>query len=350
MMKSLFLWLTGCALSILTIGQNLIPNAGFESNSGLPSTTGEWDLVDDWDNCGSSLSSPDYFHLNGSLGGDLPETPIGEVYPYEGEAVMGITFTGRRGENYREYISVALSSPLTVGQKYRLSFQITNGKLSSTTNAGLAISGIGTLFSTNVPVQTANEPINLSPQQELEGVLFTDDWYTFNYTFIADQAYTHLTVGAFRDDNSRLIEDELGTDPALAYYFVDAFELREYEVEDGITELENPSSRNDEIDVEVEGDAFGDFYIPNAFSPDNDGINDFFKPTSLEKIPFQMKIYNKWGELVYEMDESDMGWDGSDVSRNKTSQCYIWQLVYEKAINNGDREERILEGSLTVVR
>lgn len=351
-MKAFCLGVAMSLLSVLAYGQNLIPNPGFELNSGLPSTTGEWSLVEDWGNAGSVLSSPDYFHLNGILGGDLPETPIGEVYPYEGEAIMGVAFSGIRGENYREYISTALNSTLQTGQKYSLSFKITNGKLSSTSNGGLGISDIGVLLSTSAIGQTDDGPIHLSPQHKLEGVLFTETWYTFNCTFVADQDYSVITIGVFDDDSSILIEEEDGNNPNLAYYFLDAFELREFEEEedDGLSDSEQLSDTDEEIPGEEEINVSGDFYIPNAFSPDNDGINDFFKPTSLKNIPFQMKIFNKWGELVYEMDESDSGWDGSDLNRYKVSQCYIWQLIYEKTIPGSAHEEKVLEGSLTVVR
>ncbi len=49
-------------------------------------------------------------------------------------------------------------------------------------------------------------------------------------------------------------------------------------------------------------------YIPNAFTPNNDGINDNFKPTGLGMKRYQMMIYNRWGEKVFESDENNVAW------------------------------------------
>ena len=51
--------------------------------------------------------------------------------------------------------------------------------------------------------------------------------------------------------------------------------------------------------------------FPNAFSPDGDGLNDIFNFESRFITAVQMKIYNRWGELVYQTTEIDQGWDGT---------------------------------------
>jgi gliding motility-associated-like protein len=55
-----------------------------------------------------------------------------------------------------------------------------------------------------------------------------------------------------------------------------------------------------------------EYFTPNAFSPNGDGLNDFFKVNALYKnVSFNMVIYNRWGQLVFESDNIDQGWDGS---------------------------------------
>ncbi len=55
--------------------------------------------------------------------------------------------------------------------------------------------------------------------------------------------------------------------------------------------------------------------VPNAFSPNNDGLNDFFKPViALGCVPSQysLRIFNRWGQMIYKSnDEFDQGWDGT---------------------------------------
>ncbi len=61
------------------------------------------------------------------------------------------------------------------------------------------------------------------------------------------------------------------------------------------------------------------FYIPNAFTPNADGDNDIFTAVGEEIEDFQMQIFDRWGELIYETSNLQSGWDGtakggSDIS------------------------------------
>ena len=72
----------------------------------------------------------------------------------------------------------------------------------------------------------------------------------------------------------------------------------------------------DEIVVEVDADR--NVYIPNVFSPNADGINDFFTPivgSGVTNVNY-MRVFDRWGQLVYEQqnflpfDDFSTGWDG----------------------------------------
>jgi len=52
------------------------------------------------------------------------------------------------------------------------------------------------------------------------------------------------------------------------------------------------------------------FYVPNAFTPNGDGINDFFRPYLTNFSEYQMLIYDRWGEMVFETDNILNSWDG----------------------------------------
>lgn len=68
-----------------------------------------------------------------------------------------------------------------------------------------------------------------------------------------------------------------------------------------------------------------DILLPNVFSPNGDGINDVIKPILLgieELICF--KIYNRWGNLVFETKNRDFGWDGAFRASNQETETYMW--------------------------
>ena len=52
------------------------------------------------------------------------------------------------------------------------------------------------------------------------------------------------------------------------------------------------------------------FFIPNAFSPNYDGLNDEFLVVGNGVEEFYMEIYNRWGELVFKSTDINYGWDG----------------------------------------
>ncbi len=76
---------------------------------------------------------------------------------------------------------------------------------------------------------------------------------------------------------------------------------------------------------------------PNAFSPDNDGMNDRFKlifdcpPTT-----FLMRVYSRWGEIVYEGLNPEEGWDGTVNGNPASSDVYIWTATVDGVENHGE--------------
>ena len=81
------------------------------------------------------------------------------------------------------------------------------------------------------------------------------------------------------------------------------------------------------------------YYIPNAFSPNGDGVNDLFRLQSSTPTEFRMHIYNRWGSLIFETDQS-IPWDGS-VNGNRVPEG-VYLYVIE---SNGQR----FSGDVTVV-
>lgn len=87
--------------------------------------------------------------------------------------------------------------------------------------------------------------------------------------------------------------------------------------------------------------------IPNIFSPNGDGRNDFFRPLiSAKAAIIDMKIYNRWGQKVYDNDSNDQGWNGQLNSSNMPTDVYVYQVIIEQP--NGQRIMK--EGDVTLIR
>ena len=74
-------------------------------------------------------------------------------------------------------------------------------------------------------------------------------------------------------------------------------------------------------------------YIPNSFTPNADGLNDNFGISGEGIGKFSMKIYNNWGELVFETNDINQKWDGSFHGKPAEEGVYVY-MVSAKGINN----------------
>lgn len=71
-------------------------------------------------------------------------------------------------------------------------------------------------------------------------------------------------------------------------------------------------------------------YIPNAFTPNNDGVNDVFKAYGVEVREFALSVWNRWGDKVFETNDLEGFWDGSYQGGDYYSQneVYTWEVEY----------------------
>jgi len=71
-------------------------------------------------------------------------------------------------------------------------------------------------------------------------------------------------------------------------------------------------------------------YIPSAFTPGNNGINDKFKPIVYGKtIHYKLVVYNRWGNIVFETANPNLGWDGSFKGVLQDKSTFVWTLNYQ---------------------
>ncbi|MBK9283064.1 MAG: gliding motility-associated C-terminal domain-containing protein [Sphingobacteriaceae bacterium] len=86
-------------------------------------------------------------------------------------------------------------------------------------------------------------------------------------------------------------------------------------------------------------DAFS-VYIPNTFTPNNDGLNDVFnvKGVGLSSEGYSMEIYDRWGNLVYSTKELTKGWDGKIKDLNGEVGVYVYKVKVSSDNNQGRKE------------
>lgn len=77
-----------------------------------------------------------------------------------------------------------------------------------------------------------------------------------------------------------------------------------------------------------------ELWIPNTFSPNNDGKNDVFYAYSHLIQDFEMDIFDRWGKHIFHSDDINGGWDGTYKSRGQQEDVYVWKIRYKKVHSN----------------
>lgn len=89
------------------------------------------------------------------------------------------------------------------------------------------------------------------------------------------------------------------------------------------------------------------FELPNTFTPDNDGTNDRFRLLKNDAVEIlEFKVFNRWGQLVYDNENGDQGWDGRQNGKPAPSDAYAYLIL----IKLGDGQEVLLKGEVTLLR
>jgi gliding motility-associated-like protein len=87
-------------------------------------------------------------------------------------------------------------------------------------------------------------------------------------------------------------------------------------------------------------------YVPNAFTPNGDGKNDVIKVYSQIATEITFRIFNRWGEMVFETKDINVGWDGKFRGKLLDPDTYDYYL--EATCIGGDQE--IIKGNITLIR
>jgi gliding motility-associated-like protein len=123
------------------------------------------------------------------------------------------------------------------------------------------------------------------------------------------------------------------------------------EVNDGITYSVKVSTREgcfayDTVNIKVFRTA-PDIFVADAFTPNNDGLNDVFRaiPVGIKQFDY-IKIFNRWGQLMFTSNTSEKGWDGTFKGKEQASDTFVWMA------RGTDYLGRVIEkkGTLLLIR
>lgn len=104
-----------------------------------------------------------------------------------------------------------------------------------------------------------------------------------------------------------------------------------------------------ELSVRLEVGSLPDVF-PNAFTPNGDGVNDTFKPVFFcPVVASYFRVYNRWGQKVFETRDPLEAWDGKIDGEEASSDVYAWQVEYE-VVREGQQQKLTEKGDVALLR
>jgi gliding motility-associated-like protein len=87
-------------------------------------------------------------------------------------------------------------------------------------------------------------------------------------------------------------------------------------------------------------------YVPNTFTPDNNGLNETFQVSGGNIEEMECLIFNRWGELIHTMTDASQSWDGTYNGKKCQDGTYIWKLTYTDFV----KKQYQLSGHVNIIR
>ncbi len=260
-MKKIFtlLFLSGC---IFSSAQNLVPNSSFDVQDSCPAVS-ELFVCQPWNS--PTLGTPDAFNSTCPTQNTPGRTGIGSA------GIFLLTYSA----NYREYMQAPLTSALTGGQMYNVSFWVYRS------NYRYAVNRIGAYFSVGaVNDMTTTSVLPYIPQVENPAttMLSASGWMMISGSFVASGGEDHIIIGNFSNDS----ETDTAVINASSSSKVANYHVDDVSVTSTVSSINDIHASENMISV-FPNPSTGKFYL---------------KAEPLKKS--EIKIYNSTGNIVYE--------------------------------------------------
>lgn len=247
--------------------------------------------------------------------------------------------------NYKSSAPIQSLAPVTENRK-EIAVKNTGGLPGSNTQNTLEN---GTSMSSNKITSLNSQASNtsaskktLDPPKEEVFTGLTDRQEVMQETYLS--AKNISTLSSEKKDNS-------DKTIILLPYFPSSYK-NEQVAQDNKQGVASPSVKTDIAEPAKVENKESVIYMPNAFTPNGDGLNDVFLPQTAENITvkeYKLSIYDRSGKLVFYSEEIQKGWDGrsQDNGAEITKEdVYMWRIEMKNA--KGEKEH--LMGSITLLR
>lgn len=384
----LLLFLHGIPL----LAQNLVPNPSFEHFTGCPDNYFQVTKAAPWF---SPVCSPLRSDVNNEavfFNGcnftfvGVPSNNMCFQEAHTGVGYVGIEVISTHWfPNYRQYLETKLTNTLQAGKKYYFSmyFNLCNAMHPNASPICFNADSTGVAFSNDIVDKNPYcHVLPLSPDiySNQRGITPSEKWMLIDGCYIAKGGENYITIGNFAsealsscsaqdtlgsfifvDDVSLIEELHKSTDTTLCpaeTWKLDANLLREeyktisgwtYQWDDGSTSpihsFTKPGKQRLTVSLK---DCFQDVYdydikftpecacqvdVPNAFTPNGDGLNDIFYAhvncKTIDMHNYSFSVYNRWGQKVFHTTDKNAGWDGKHKGIIMSNQTFGWVIEYD---------------------
>ncbi len=332
MLRSITLALMFCTTGLS--GQNLIRNGCFDQMIFCPSTLAELGLANNWKNSGPTGGELFHTCATGTWVG-IPNHIFGNEQPMCGNGYVGISLFQIGTPNFREYFEQEFKDTLVAGHRHEVSFWVSRSDTQHVATDRIEV----VLGSTSI-VTTAGSNLNsFSPQIKADSSVHSSKgWVQIIDTIFATGLEKFITFGNFSDD-ANTSYDTVGGVPIAgfnhAYYFFDSVSV--IDIDTVYPPPPTPPVEPDSVHLS----------LPNVFTPNDDNKNRIFLPTHSGIDQFNMKIYNRWGEVVFETDLLERGWDGRTFAGKV---CPDGTYYYVSTFVDQDGNSGIRKGNVQLLR
>ncbi len=364
-------------------------------------------------------TTPDYFNTCATnVQVRVPELSLdGYHKPHGGEAYAGISmFAGSvfhdSADYWAEYLETKLSAPLLAGHAYYISYYVCLTNHAREAYNIISVDNIGARLTVNMLDTNCQGPmfyVNGPPDIHTPPGLFVTDtanWTLVSGVYNATGGEQWLTIGRFYSDviNYQLLYspvNDITRIHSICYMLVDdvcVTDMANPEITD--TNIYTPQFPiaigggkpegqylwyNGDTSLQITVQGVGTYtrqrwsgcsyaidtfkvkempvqdcvWLPNAFTPNGDGLNDLFGPGNNYCFPdikdFSFSIYNRWGQLVFQTVSPGEKWNGMLDGKPQEMGVYYYTLRYSyngafAGLNSSPGAETNVNGNVTLVR
>lgn len=106
----------------------------------------------------------------------------------------------------------------------------------------------------------------------------------------------------------------------------------------------------DTMQLMLKVDEVSTLYIPNAFTPDGNSLNDVFAPKGIDLLDYKMQIFDRWGEKIFESAELNTGWDGKYRGTLCKEDVYIYKIEFREKNGDTKLQDKMRVGHVTLLK